>query len=321
MSLPLVTNALTHGLSIAGYMFVNPGDTLLVPDLYWENYNLIFENGYNAHIQKFNLFDGQGLDLKALESSISDGKPGKKILLLNFPNNPAGYTPTKEEAKGIVQCIEKAASAGNKLVVLIDDAYFGLVYEDGIEHESLFSWLSDLHQNVLAVKLDGPTKEDYVWGFRVGFLTYGIKGGSAELYNALEMKTAGAIRGNVSSVSHPAQTILLQAYNTPSYEQEKKSKYDLLRTRYQAVKKVAYKPEYAEVFKPIPFNSGYFMCVKPAEGIDAEKVRKLLLSDYDTGIINMAGVLRIAFSCVQEAKIPELFNNIYQAAVRVRDGK
>jgi hypothetical protein len=35
--------------------------------------------------------------------------------------------------------------------------------------------LCDAHPNILAVKLDGPTKEDYVWGFRVGFLTFGIR--------------------------------------------------------------------------------------------------------------------------------------------------
>ena len=48
---------------------------------------------------------------------------------------------------------------------------FGLVYENGIFKESLFSKLADLHENVLAVKVDGATKEDYAWGFRVGFIT------------------------------------------------------------------------------------------------------------------------------------------------------
>ena len=70
--------------------------------------------------------------------------------------------------------VRSAAQRGLKLVVLVDDAYFGLVYEAGVMRESLFALLCGLHPNLLAVKLDGPTKEDYVWGFRVGFLTYGI---------------------------------------------------------------------------------------------------------------------------------------------------
>ncbi len=31
MSLPIVTNALTHGLSLVGDLFVNQGDTILLP--------------------------------------------------------------------------------------------------------------------------------------------------------------------------------------------------------------------------------------------------------------------------------------------------
>ena len=43
ISTPIATNGLTHGISIASYMFVDEGDTVIVPDLFWENYlNNIF---------------------------------------------------------------------------------------------------------------------------------------------------------------------------------------------------------------------------------------------------------------------------------------
>ena len=51
----------------------------------------------------------------------------------------------------------------------------GLVFRDGIYQESIFTLLADAHPGVLAVKIDGATKEDCVWGYRVGFLTYGFK--------------------------------------------------------------------------------------------------------------------------------------------------
>jgi len=57
-----------------------------------------------------------------------------------------------------------------------------------------FTQLAHAHENLLAVKMDGITKEEFAWGFRVGFVTYGIKGGGTELYKALEDKTAGAVR-------------------------------------------------------------------------------------------------------------------------------
>ena len=42
MSLPIVTNGLTHGLSIMADLFCEPGDTLLLPDQLWGNYRLTF---------------------------------------------------------------------------------------------------------------------------------------------------------------------------------------------------------------------------------------------------------------------------------------
>ena len=98
------------------------------------------------------------------------------------------------------------------------------MYEEGYEPQSIFSYVCDIHENVLAVKVDGPTKEDYVWGFRVGFISYGIKNGDTELYDALESKTAGAVRGNISNSSNLSQSLLLQAFNSPEYNQEKKAK-------------------------------------------------------------------------------------------------
>jgi len=37
----------------------------------------------------------------------------------------------------------------------------------------LFGKLANAHPNLLAIKLDGATKELFVWGLRCGFITYG----------------------------------------------------------------------------------------------------------------------------------------------------
>jgi aspartate/methionine/tyrosine aminotransferase len=283
LSLPVVTNALTHGASMAGYMFLNEGEEIIAPSLFWGNYNLILGNAYGAKITTFNLFKDGGFDLSAFEAKLNEGAIGKKVVMMNFPNNPSGYSPTVEENKAIVQIIKRAAEAGNKIVVLTDDAYWGLVYEEGIERESIFALLSDVHENVLAVKIDGPTKEDYVWGFRVGFITYGIKGGDAALYGALESKTAGAVRGNISNAANISQSLLLIAYESETYEQEKAAKFALLKERYDAVKEVLKDEKYNEFFFALPFNSGYFMCVQLVPGIDGEALRHLLISKYSIG--------------------------------------
>lgn len=297
---------------MAGYMFVNPGEEILVPSLFWGNYNLSFINAYDAKIKPYNLFKGEGLDVAAMGAELmSEGD--KKILLLNFPNNPTGYSPDVREMKEIISAVEQAAKAGKKIVVICDDAYFGLVFEEGIEAQSPFAWLANLHENVLAVKVDGPTKEDYVWGFRVGFMTYGIKGGTEALYTALENKTAGAIRGSISNTSNLSQSLLLEAFDSPTYQEEKKEKFNILKSRYEAVKQAMKNPDYAEFFKAKPYNSGYFMCIELKDGLDADVVRRLLIEKYSIGTISLNNLLRIAFSAVAVKDILALFDGIYSA--------
>lgn len=315
ISNPVATNGLTHGISMAGYMFADEGDTVLLSNHYWENYNLIFENNYGAKVNTFELFANGGFNVADFSKKLNEVKGNKIITLLNFPNNPAGYTPLVTEIEAIVSEIKKVADAGKKVVVLIDDAYFGLVYEEGVFTESIFTKLANLSENVLAVKLDGPTKEDYVWGFRVGFISYAIKGGTAELYEALENKTAGAVRGNISNISQISQSLLYMVYSAPTYEASKKEKYAILKSRYDVLKVELAKPEYAEYFEPLPFNSGYFMCVQPKKGLVAEDIRKHLLEKYSTGVIVLGNVVRLAFSAVPKAVLPQLVENIYKACM------
>jgi aspartate/methionine/tyrosine aminotransferase len=313
VSLPVVTNALTHGLSMAGYLFCNSGDVIILPDLYWENYDLIFSHSYGAAIATYPTFSGSGYNVEGLRERLNALPRGKKIVLLNFPNNPTGYTVTEPEAQAIKKILVEAADAGDEIVLFIDDAYFGLVFEKGILGESLFGMLANAHERILCVKFDGPTKEDYVWGFRVGFVTFGTKGGDSRLYSALEAKVSGAIRGSISNASNIGQSLLLNAYSDQNYDTEKKDKYIVLKRRYEKMRDILVaRKEYAEVFKPLPFNSGYFMCVRLNKG-DAEPVRQKLLAKYDTGIIAQGNVIRIAFSSTPYQLLDKLLDNIYQA--------
>ena len=312
ISLPVVTSALTHGLSMCGYLFADPGDKIIITDKFWGNYRLIFENGYGAELDPFNTFKNGGFDTDGFRDKLR-GK-GKKIILLNFPNNPSGYTPTDEEANEITGIIRQSAEQGNPVAVLTDDAYFGLVYKPGIYKESMFAKLADLHENVLAVKIDGATKEDYVWGFRVGFITYASKGITDATCTALEDKTGGAVRGNISNAPHISQSLVLQSMTSGTYAQEKADKYRLLKKRFDMVEKVFAdnREKYMPCFTPLPFNSGYFMCVE-LHGLEGEPVRKLLLDKYSTGTIAVGNLIRVAYSCTPTDKIEEVFENLYQA--------
>ena len=314
---PVVTNALTHGIRICAELFAGPTDTLVTPDLFWDNYELVFQEAVGCKVAHFNTFRKGAFDVEAMKKALL--APGaKKILILNFPNNPTGYTATLEDAKKIVAAVKSVAAKGKKIVVVCDDAYFGLVYEKGIHEESLFAEFSDLDKNVLAVKLDGTTKEDYVWGLRVGFISFAFKGATEAQLKALEAKAAGNVRSCISNASSIGQHLAIQAFADPKYAAQKKEKYNVLQKRYAEIRKILKKhPEYAKAFEVMPFNSGYFMCVKPL-GVDAEKVRKHLIEKYSTGTIMLSGLIRLAFSTIPTAKLAKLFQNVADAVADLR---
>jgi aspartate/methionine/tyrosine aminotransferase len=314
-SLPVVTCGVTHGLSIVGYLFTDTTDKVIVSDLYWENYDLVYTNAYGVKLQPFNLFKNGLFDIESLKSCLNTDQIGKKIIVLNFPNNPSGYTPTKTVGNAIVQALKESAEAGNRLAVILDDSYFGLFFEEDTLKISLFDELSQIHSNILAIKVDGITKEEYAWGFRVGFITYGTKDGKPELYKALEEKTTGAIRGNISSVSHPSQSLFLSSLKSDSHQAEKEKNQAKIYERYVKVKNVLQAhPEYRNYFEPLPFNSGYFMCVQ-LKGLNADQVWETLLKKYSTGVIcySQKSLFRIAFASTPTHQIERLFNNIFSA--------
>lgn len=323
ISLPVVTHALTHGLSVVADMWVDPGDVILLPDKTWGNYNLIFSVRRGAKMVPYALFDNAWkFNRKSFEKTLLEQAKGrgKVIVLLNFPNNPTGYTVSAEEADSIADILTAVAAGGTRVLALTDDAYFGLFYDDQAIKESIFCRLLDRDPRLLAVKVDGATKENYVWGLRVGFITYGacLQKNHDQVYNALERKTGGAVRGSISNASHLSQSITLHALRAESFDTEKKQKYVIMKERAQEVKRVLANPKYKDAWDVYPFNSGYFMCLK-LKTVQAEPLRVHLLDKYGVGLISLGQHdLRVAFSCVEKDDVQELFDTVLQGVEDLR---
>jgi phosphoenolpyruvate carboxykinase (GTP) len=317
-STPIVTGGVTHALSLVGDLFVDKGDMVLLPDKFWENYELLFGVRFQAQLGVFPFFNASGgFDVEALRQALATRAGSwKTILILNFPNNPTGYAISKAEAEQIVAAIREAADEGRNLVVVSDDAYFGLLYADDLLGESLFARLAGCHERVLAVKVDGPTKEEFVWGFRTGMLTFGTRAffSTEALYQALEKKAAGAIRSAISNCSHLSQSVLVKALSNDRILAERQEKKEILQERARRVQQILCNPEYAGFWEPYPFNAGYFMCLK-LKGLDAETYRKHLLEKYGVGVIaDGPRDIRVAFSAVDVGELEDLYAVMAAAA-------
>jgi len=326
ISLPVVTSGITHGVSVLSDVWVNKGDVIVLPDMMWGNYNMTFcvRNGakivhykaYDEGLTKFNIDSFEAVMRQQAQEN------DKIITILNFPHNPSGYTLSKSEARRVAQILIELSQKGTNVVAACDDAYFGLFFEEETSKESLFAKIAGKDKRLLAVKLDGATKEDYVWGFRVGFVTYGIAGDKdmAPVLAALEQKTAGCIRGNISNCSHLSQTILLKSMCDDNYDALKQEKFDLLKRRAKKMKQVLLDPKYADGFEVYPFNSGYFMCIR-LKDVNAEQLRLHLLDNYGTGLISIGEKnIRVAFSCLEEKDVKTLFDIILSGINDLRKG-
>jgi aspartate/methionine/tyrosine aminotransferase len=317
ISVPVVTCGVTHGISLFGDLWVDPGDVVILPELMWGNYNMILSLRKGARMSHYSLFNDQGgFNLEAFEQKVREEASAneKIVVLLNFPQNPTGYSISKDEAKSVVNILTCVAQEGTRVIAAMDDAYFGLFYEDETLKESLFAQLCGQHPNLLAVKLDGGTKEYFIWGLRIGFITYGAAcdGDIGPLYEALEKKTAGALRGNISNASHLSQTILLNTMLSPANAAEKAAKFNILKGRALQLKAVLADPKYHAAWDVYPFNSGYFMCLK-LKTVEAEPLRLHLLNHYGVGLISLGKYdLRVAFSCIDEDQVEALFDMIFK---------
>ncbi len=315
---PLVVPGLTNGIVNAADLFLGREDVVVVPDMFWGNYRLIFEVRKEARVVTFPFFkEGGGFNVAAFVKTLRENAVNGKVLtILNFPNNPTGYTPTNEEMIDIVKGLEGLANEGLKIVAITDDAYFGLFYEEETSKESIFSSLADLHSNILAVKVDGATKENLVWGFRIGFLTFAAKGLDDVHYEALEKKAMGSIRSSVSNSSKIAQSLLIRAMKDNTYASEKEEAFKVLKERYAKVKKICSSKESTKI-TPLPFNSGYFMTFKVKNG-KAEELRIYLLHERGIGTISINNdYLRVAYSSIDLENLEELYSEIYKAADEV----
>ena len=318
ISMPLVVSGLTHGISLAADLFADPGDVLVLPELFWGNYRLIFEGRRQAKIATFPFFNKrEGLNITGLQETIESQRSGKVIILLNFPNNPTGYSPSIKEVKQMVKLLDELARDSLKLIVITDDAYFGLFYEWDIFTESLFGHLASLNKNILAIKVDGTTKEDLTWGFRIGFLTFGSKDLSSDHYEALERKTMGLIRSTTSNASRLAQSLLIKALQSETYQKEKEKSLDLMKQKYLKVKEILSRTPLPPNLSVFPFNSGYFMCFE-VKGGGAESLRQKLLHEEGVGTIAVdQHLLRVAFSYIDLEDMEDFYGTILRAAEKL----
>ena len=320
LSLPMVTTGITQGIDIAANLFSQKGDALLLPNLFWQNYAQIYTIKIGNTIYKYNQFDENNeFSIKNFKQTLYSIKEDKISLILNFPNNPTGYTPSDVELDSLVEVINIFAkeNTNKQIIIVSDDAYFGLFFEENHKTPTLnATYKLAENENCLIVKLDGITKEFYSWGLRVGFITYYTK--NDELRKILLEKTQGYLRSTTSSPSNLSQQIAVRLLENKQALEEKAINDKIIEERYNELKQAISKENLNSLVTVLPFNSGYFFTIKLPSNINAHEFRLKFLNEYKYGVYSMDDDhIRIAFSCLDKELIPELINKFKECIKQI----
>ena len=152
-----ITCGSTEALAAAVFGLTNPGDRIVVPDPFYENY---VPDAVMASCE-LTYFPFGGRDLVLDEEGLKNAMATRpKLVVLNTPNNPTGRVMSKEQLKLIADLCEDA-----KTIAVTDEIYEHIIY-DGKKHVSLAS-LGNMHERTVTVS--GASKSYSVTGWRVGW--------------------------------------------------------------------------------------------------------------------------------------------------------
>jgi aspartate/methionine/tyrosine aminotransferase len=301
VGLPMVASGICHALSMGADLFFQKGDVLILPDLYWDNYEQIFQVALEGSFDGFHFYDAAGgFNVQGLREALARN-PGKASVLLNFPSNPNGYSPTPAELKAIAEVLAEAA-ASRPVVVYCDDAYHGLVFDPRHTAKSLFFELLDRSPNLIPLKCDGITKELSFFGGRVGFLTFGVAKDAAAI---LVDKAMGLMRSRVGSPTGLGQYLTEIELADPRHDAEFERLRTILAGRAAALKAALERP--SRHWKLFPFNAGCFCLLELRPGLHAEDIRQKLIHEEGVGVVNQGDrYLRVAFCSIDEDMVAPL---------------
>jgi aspartate/methionine/tyrosine aminotransferase len=311
VGLGAVTIGICHALTMGAELFFTPGETMIIPDLHWDNYQQVFEIRMAGRFDTFPFYNDQGgFNVEGLRRTLA--QTGHKAhLLLNFPSNPNGYSPTPAEMKAIADVIVEA-SEQRTLIVWCDDAYHGLVFEQECESKSLFFELIGRSPNLIPLKCDGITKELSFFGGRTAFLHFGVAKEAAEI---LVDKCMGLVRSGIGSPVGISQHLTEIELADPRHEAEFERLRMIMERRYRTLKAALDRP--TRHWTIFPFNAGCFCLLKLREGLNAGDVRQKLIKDESVGVVSQGDrYIRIAFCSLDEASIAPLV----EALERVCEG-
>jgi len=155
-----VTSAGVNALMLVSQLLLDPGDRVVEVVPLWPNLQEI-PRILGAHVETLPLRFARGgwtLDLDRLLAALA---PGTRALYLNSPNNPTGWTVTREDQRAILEHCRR-----HGIWIFADDAYERLYFAGGVAP----SFLDLAEDGDLVVSTNTFSKSWLMTGWRLGWV-------------------------------------------------------------------------------------------------------------------------------------------------------
>jgi aspartate aminotransferase len=157
-----VTASGNAALMLASQLLVEPGDRVVAVTPLWPN-AVEIPKVVGGQVTCVSLEVREGQWALPLEKLLKALAPGTRMLVLNSPNNPTGWTIQRPEQQAILDHCRR-----HGIWIIADDVYERLIYADGVRSAPSFLTLTDDQDRLIVV--NSFSKAWTMTGWRVGWM-------------------------------------------------------------------------------------------------------------------------------------------------------
>ena len=157
-----VTSSGLSALMLASQLLIAPGDRVVAVTPLWPN-AVEIPKVVNGRVTSISLEVKDGRWTLPLDKLLHALTPGTRMLVLNSPNNPTGWTIQRAEQVAILDHCRH-----HGIWIIADDVYERLVYADGMRSAPSFLTLADAHERLIVI--NSFSKAWSMTGWRLGWM-------------------------------------------------------------------------------------------------------------------------------------------------------
>jgi aspartate aminotransferase len=157
-----VTASGDSALMLATQLLISPGDRVVTVTPLWPN-AVEMPKILSGRVETVSLEVDDGRWVLPLKKLLSALTPETRMLVLNSPNNPTGWTIGREEQLAILEHCRRLG-----IWILADDVYERLVFTEGLRSAPSFLTLTDERDRLIVV--NSFSKSWSMTGWRVGWM-------------------------------------------------------------------------------------------------------------------------------------------------------